>query len=226
MLGDLLAAGPRPHCDIAICPPATLLSELVRVASGIGIAAGGQDCSPLPGGAHTGDVAAQMLADAGARYVIVGHSERRADHGETDALVRAKAIAAIGAGLIPIICIGESEAQRRAGEADAVVEAQLAASVPDEADAATIVIAYEPIWAIGTGLTPTLDDIAAMHAGIRSRLAARFPNSGNAIGILYGGSLKPANAGEILAVPHVSGGLVGGASLLSKDFYAIISAVS
>ena len=225
-LGALIAAGPGPRCEIAICPPATLLSELSRTATQFGIATGGQDCSALPNGAHTGDISAAMLADAGARYVILGHSERRADHAETDAQVRAKAVAALAAGLVPIICAGESEAQRRNGEADAVVHAQLAASIPDEAGTAETVIAYEPIWAIGTGLTPTIADIAAMHAGIRAQLAARFAASGKGMRILYGGSLKPVNAREILAVPHVNGGLVGGASLLSNDFYAIISASS
>ncbi len=225
-LGALLGARAGRRRDVAICPPATLLAEMGRIAAKFSIALGGQDCSDLPNGAHTGDISAQMLADTGARYVIVGHSERRADHGETDALVRAKAAAAIGAGLIPIICVGESEAQRRAGEADRVVHAQLAASVPDQAGGAEAVIAYEPIWAIGTGLTPTIADIATIHAAIRTQLAARFGADGGVMRILYGGSMKPANAREILAIADVNGGLVGGASLLSNDFYAIISALS
>jgi triosephosphate isomerase len=164
-----------------------------------------------------------MLKDAGAAYVIVGHSERRADHGETDAAVWAKAEAAIRAGLTPIICVGETRAEREAGQAEAVVERQLAGSVPDGDNG--IVIAYEPVWAIGTGLTPTNDDIAAMHAAIRKLLAGRFGSKGEGTRILYGGSLKPGNAREILAVENVDGGLVGGASLLANDLHAIISAL-
>ena len=165
-----------------------------------------------------------MLADAGARFVIVGHSELRADHGETDALVNAKAVAALGAGLVPIICVGETRSEREAGHAETVVETQLAGSVPDSADKEEIVIAYEPVWAIGTGLTPTSEDIAKMHAAIRALLVNRFGERGAAVRILYGGSLKPGNAKEILAIADVNGGLVGGASLLSNDFYGIISA--
>jgi triosephosphate isomerase len=165
-----------------------------------------------------------MLADAGAQLVVVGHSERRADHGETDDLVRQKAISALAAGLTPIICIGETRAHREAGEADAVCSRQLLGSVPDQAADEDVVIAYEPVWAIGTGLTPTSDDIAAMHNSLRRQLISRFGRRGEAIRILYGGSLKPANAREILAIPDVNGGLVGGASLLADDFAAIISA--
>jgi len=209
--------------DIAICPPATLLMAMSAKARGFGIATGGQDCHAAAGGAHTGDVSAEMLKDAGAAYVIVGHSERRADHGETDAVVRAKAQAAIRAGLAPIICVGETRAEREAGKAQAVVETQLAGSVPDGDD--QIVIAYEPVWAIGTGLTPTNDDIAALHATIRALLARRFGAKGQGTRILYGGSLKPANAREILAVENVDGGLIGGASLLANDLHAIISAL-
>jgi len=166
-----------------------------------------------------------MLADAGAQYVIVGHSERRTNHAETDDQVRLKAMAAIGAGLKPIICVGETEAQRDAGQAESVVATQLAGSVPDAAELHEVNIAYEPIWAIGTGRTPSNDEIAQMHAGIRRQLVDRFGDKGSTMRILYGGSLKPQNAREILAVKNVNGGLVGGASLLAKDFYTIISAV-
>jgi triosephosphate isomerase len=165
-----------------------------------------------------------MLADAGAQMVIVGHSERRTDHGETDDLVRAKAMATLAAGLRPIICVGETRAEREAGQADAVVSRQLAASVPEQAAEREIVVAYEPVWAIGTGLTPTSADIAQMHKSLRTQLIARFGARGETIPLLYGGSLKPSNAREILAIDNVNGGLVGGASLLADDFFAIISA--
>ena len=215
--------GPRP--DVAICPPATLLAAMSARLRDSGISTGGQDCHPAAGGAHTGDVSAPMLADAGAAFVIVGHSERRADHGETDELVNAKALAALGSGLVPIICVGETRAQRDAGEAEGVVARQLAASVPTTAsDTEQFVVAYEPVWAIGTGLTPTSADIATMHATIRRLLVERFGPRGQAVRILYGGSLKPANAAEILAIADVNGGLIGGASLSSQDFFAIISA--
>jgi triosephosphate isomerase len=217
-LGTLLRQAPAQG-DVAICPPATLLAAMSERARAFGIATGGQDCHAEASGAHTGDISAEMLKDAGASYVIVGHSERRADHGETDDVVRAKAAAAIRAGLTPIICVGETRADREAGEAEAVVARQLAGSVPD--GAAEIVIAYEPVWAIGTGLTPTNEDIAAMHAAIRRLLGGK----GEGTRILYGGSLKPANAGEILAIKNVDGGLVGGASLLANDLHAIISAL-
>jgi triosephosphate isomerase len=212
-------------CTVAICPPATLIAAMMRIAAPAGIVLGAQDCHPSPSGAHTGDLSAPMLADAGAYFVIVGHSERRADHGETDELVRQKARAVLGAGLTPIICVGETRAQREAGEAESVVAAQLDGSIPDEAALDEVVVAYEPVWAIGTGLTPTADDIAQMHASIRARLTAKFGTAGEAIRILYGGSLKPANAREILAIAEVNGGLIGGASLLADDLFAIISAV-
>lgn len=224
-LAELLAAGGAPRCTICICPPATLLAGLTQLASSSGIVTGGQDCHPAPNGAHTGDVSATMLADAGAQYVIVGHSERRTDHAESDALVRQKAQAALAAGLVPIICVGETRAEREAGRADAVVSGQLAGSIPDEAAGQRIVVAYEPVWAIGTGLTPTNDDIAQMHDSIRRQLVERFGERGETVQILYGGSMKPANAREILRVSNVNGGLVGGASLLANDFHAIISAV-
>ncbi|ODT72986.1 MAG: triose-phosphate isomerase [Pelagibacterium sp. SCN 63-23] len=225
-LARLLTTGAAPRAVVVICPPATLLAAIAAQGASSGILAGGQDCHYEASGAHTGDISASMVADAGAQFVIVGHSERRADHGETDEMVRSKAEAAIGAGLKPIICVGETEAQRDAGEAEAVVSAQLASSIPDAAEQHDVVLAYEPIWAIGTGRTPTLEEIAAMHNAIRARLVDRFGLSrGESIRILYGGSLKPQNAREILAVENVNGGLVGGASLLAKDFYTIISAV-
>ena len=225
LLGKLLSSGARPRCTVAICPPATLLAQVSARGASAGIVTGGQDCHPKISGAHTGDISAAMLADAGAQYVIVGHSERRADHNEDDATVRAKALAGLGAGLTPIICVGETRAEREAGRAAEVVSSQIAASVPDEAADHDVVIAYEPVWAIGTGLTPTIEDIRAMHDGIRSQLAKRFGAAGAGIRLLYGGSMKPSNAREILAVPNVNGGLVGGASLLANDFFAIISAV-
>lgn len=222
-LAGRLAASP-PRCTVAICPPATLIEAVSRLASPAGILVGGQDCHAKANGAHTGDIAAPMLADLGARLVIVGHSERRADHGETDRIVRAKAQAALAAGLTPIICIGETLPEREAGQADAICSRQLLASVPDEASAQDVVIAYEPIWAIGSGRTPTLADIEEMHGSLRRQLIGRFGARGAAIRLLYGGSLKPANAREILAVANVNGGLVGGASLLADDFAVIISA--
>ncbi|MBU1304302.1 MAG: triose-phosphate isomerase [Alphaproteobacteria bacterium] len=224
-LATLLTTGEAPRALVVICPPATILSETCNLGATAGILAGGQDCHAQASGAHTGDISASMLADAGAQYVIVGHSERRADHGETDSIVRSKAEAAIGAGLKPIICVGETEAQRDSGTAESVVADQLAGSVPDAAGVHEVIVAYEPIWAIGTGRTPTNDDIARMHAAIRHNLTQRFAQTGPSIRILYGGSLKPQNAREILAVDNVNGGLVGGASLLAKDLYTIISAV-
>ena len=223
-LASHLTAGAAPRCTVAICPPATLIAAMNRIAAPAGIIVGAQDCHPAASGAHTGDLSAPMLADAGAQLVIAGHSERRADHGETDELVQHKAQAVLAAGLTPIICVGETRAEREAGQANAVVSRQVAASVPDQAAELDVVIAYEPVWAIGTGLTPTSEDIARMHKSLREQLVARFGSKGETIRLLYGGSLKPANAQEILAIPHVNGGLVGGASLLADDFFAIISA--
>ncbi len=200
--------------DIVICPPATLIAAMAPHAAHYGFAVGAQDCHRDAAGAHTGDISAEMLKNAGAAFVIVGHSERRQDHGETDARVRAKAEAALRAGLTPIICVGETARERKAGNAEAVVGVQLKASLPEAK--AEIVIAYEPVWAIGTGATPTADDIADMHAFVRW-----FAGSAR---ILYGGSVKPANAREILQIPNVNGALVGGASLKASDFHAIISA--
>ena len=212
-----------PDVSVMLCPPATLIDRMAGVAVGTPLRIGGQDCHAGQAGAHTGDISAQMLADAGADAVILGHSERRADHDEGDGAVRAKAEAAARAGLTAIICVGESEAQRDAGEALRIVEAQLDGSVP-QLEPSGLVIAYEPVWAIGTGKTPTADDIAAMHHHIRGWLTGRFGAGGAQIAILYGGSMKPGNAAEILAIADVDGGLIGGASLKAADFLAIVSA--
>lgn len=223
-LRNLVADSGAARADILICPPATLLHRASETASGSAIAVGGQDCHAAASGAHTGDISAQMLTDAGATHVIVGHSERRTGHGETSADVRAKADVALGAGLIPVICVGETEAEREAGSANRVVADQLASSLPDYGDGTEIIIAYEPVWAIGTGKTPTIADIADMHAHIRQLLVERFGEAGAAARILYGGSVKPSNAEEILSVPNVDGALVGGASLKADDFFAIVAA--
>ena len=209
--------------DMVVCPPAQLLGSVVACLEGSKLGLGGQDCHAQVSGAHTGDVSAAMLADIGCGHVIVGHSERRADHGESDALVRAKAEAAHAAGLIAIICVGETEAERDAGQAMAVVETQLRGSVPAGATAANTVAAYEPVWAIGTGKTATTDDIAEIHGHARAVLK-QIAGNGDAVRILYGGSVKPGNAAEILSVPNVGGALVGGASLVAADFMAIASA--
>lgn len=218
------AVGMDETVEVAICPPATLISRASTVAGGSSVMVGGQDCHPMVSGAHTGDLAAEMLADAGARLVIVGHSERRSDHHEDDALVRAKAKAAWRAELIAILCVGETLAERDADRALSVVETQLAGSVPDGANENNLVIAYEPVWAIGTGRTPTGEDIAVMHAHIAGMLAERFGAAGEGIRILYGGSVKPDNAAAIFAIAGVDGTLVGGASLKAADFLAIIAA--
>ncbi|MGH6671299.1 MAG: triose-phosphate isomerase [Xanthobacteraceae bacterium] len=207
--------------DVMVCPPATLLAEFAAAARGSRVAIGGQDCHSLPAGAYTGDISAEMLKDAGALAVIVGHSERRRIHGDTDEAVRAKAFAACRAGLTAIVCVGETRAQRDAGQAREVVSAQLARSLPD--GAADFVVAYEPVWAIGSGLTPTPRDVAEMHDLIRRCLRARCGEAGQAIRILYGGSVKPGNARELMAVENVDGALVGGASLHADEFLAIAS---
>ena len=222
----LLAAHPAPACDMLLCPPATLLSRTADLARGTALRIGGQDCHAAASGAHTGDIAAAMLVDAGASHVILGHSERRADHGETDSLVNAKAGAALAAGLIAVICVGETEAERDAGTTLDVIGTQLAGSVPDAATPDTVVIAYEPVWAIGTGRTPTLSEIAEVHGFLRARLTARFGQAAAGMRLLYGGSVKPSNAAEIFAVPHVDGALVGGASLKAADFGAIVAALA
>ncbi|MDV3250886.1 triose-phosphate isomerase [Devosia sp. BK] len=225
-LAQLLTTGEAPRAVVVVCPPATILAAVAAQGASSGIMAGGQDCHVEASGAHTGDISAYMLADAGAQFVIVGHSERRASHAENDDIVRAKAEAAIGAGLKPIICVGETESERDGGSAESIVNQQLSRSIPDAAEHHEIVVAYEPVWAIGTGRTPTLEEIAQMHANIRARLVERFGEErGNTLRILYGGSMKPLNAREILNVDNVNGGLIGGASLLAKDFYTIISSV-
>jgi triosephosphate isomerase len=211
----------RAEADLLICPPAPLIAEAAARMSAKHILIGGQDCHPKASGAHTGDVSAEMLKDAGANYVVVGHSERRADHGETDAVVRAKTEAAWRAGLTAIVCVGERKEQREAGKALSVVHEQLMGSIPDGASPDKLVVAYEPVWAIGTGLTPTPGDVAEMHASIRAELGKRFGADGTATRILYGGSVKPDNAHELIIQVDVDGALVGGASLKALDFLAI-----
>lgn len=203
--------------EILVCPPFPYIHVVAVAMLGQPVAVGGQDCHLAAKGAHTGDVAAPMLRDCGATYVILGHSERRADHGETDAVVKAKAAAAIAAGLTPVVCVGETLAQREAGQAETVVRAQVGGSLPEGFAAAGGVVAYEPVWAIGTGRTPTEADIAAIHGALRETV-------GGATRLLYGGSVKPGNAAAILALPHVDGALVGGASLVAEDFLAIARA--
>jgi len=219
---DAIAAAAGGAVDVAICPPFTLIAAAVARAPGLAI--GSQDCHDAASGAHTGCISAAMLVEAGAALAIVGHSERRADQHETDAEIRAKAEAAIAAGLTAIVCVGETEAQRDAGDAVAVVEGQLAGSVPPAGTGATLVVAYEPVWAIGTGRTPSVADVAEMHAAIRATLGALLGAEGAKVRILYGGSVKPSNAAELLHVPDVDGALVGGASLKAADFVPIIEA--
>jgi triosephosphate isomerase len=218
---DAVAGG----CELLICPPAVVLNAVAAAVHEAPVAAGGQDCHQNVSGAHTGDIAAQMLAAAGATYVITGHSERRTDHAESDALVQAKSAAGHAAGLTVIICIGETEAQRDAGETLAVLSGQLAGSIPDGATAANTVIAYEPVWAIGTGRTPTVAEVAEAHAHIRAEIAGKIEGS-DEVRLLYGGSVKPENAAELLAVADVNGALVGGASLEAESFLAIAAAVA
>jgi triosephosphate isomerase (TIM) len=213
-----------PKADLLICPPATLVLTFATRARGSVVAIGGQDCHAAPSGAHTGDISAEMLKDAGAWFVIVGHSERRADHRETDLVVNAKTHAAWRAGLTAILCVGETRAERDSGKTLEVVGRQLAASVPDGSTADNLVIAYEPVWAIGTGLTPTVKDVEEVHGFIREKLTGRFPAEGAGVRILYGGSVKPSNAAELLSVKHVNGALIGGASLKATDFLAIAAA--
>jgi triosephosphate isomerase (TIM) len=208
-------------CDLLVCPPFTAIETVARALVGSEVAVGGQDCHPKGQGAHTGDVSAAMLRDAGATWVILGHSERRQNHGETDELVREKVLAAVEAGLSPIVCVGETDDQRTSGQETEVVGWQLAGSLPKPFAG---VVAYEPVWAIGTGRTATEQDVASMHAFIRDELVRQFGDAGQGIRILYGGSMRAANAGSLLAVPHVGGGLIGGASLKAEDFLAIAQA--
>jgi triosephosphate isomerase len=210
--------------DLMVCPPATLLTSFAAQAQGTPVAIGAQNCHVEPSGAFTGDLSAEMLRDAGAVAVIVGHSERRALHGEADAEVNAKARAAWRAGLMAIVCVGETNDQRAAGKTLEVVNGQTQGSLPDGATADNLVVAYEPVWAIGTGLTPTSADVAAVHGFIRQHLEGRFGAAGRGIRILYGGSVKPSNAAELMHVPNVDGALVGGASLKADDFLGIARA--
>ncbi len=218
------------RADILLCAPATLVHRMAELAAGSSVQVGGQDCHAKASGAHTGDVSAAMLREAGADYVILGHSERRTDHRETDMMVRAKVLAAAAERLVPIVCIGETLAEREAGRTLEVVGSQLDGSLPGDLpgdlDIGDVVVAYEPVWAIGTGLTATTAQIAEVHAFIRSRLVARYGEAGRAMRILYGGSVKAANAVEIFAVPDVDGALVGGASLKATDFGPIVIALN
>ena len=216
-----IIAKQKPKCDVMLCPPATLLAPMAGLKAK-GVALGGQDAHANESGAHTGDVSALMLKDAGAKAVILGHSERRADHDESDKQVKAKVEAAQKTGLTAIMCVGESLKQRKKGETLKVVQGQLRGSLPDACTAKNTVIAYEPVWAIGSGLTPTVEQVAEVHAALRKALVRRFGDEGAKMRILYGGSVKPANAAELMAVPHVNGALVGGASLTAKDFGGIM----
>ena len=223
-LNAALESGTDARCEVLLCPPFTLLGAFDAALANSSIQHGAQDCHMNESGAHTGDISAQMLKDTGCSHVIVGHSERRADHGEDDATVRAKADAVHGAGLVAIICVGETDAERDAGKALDVVNVQLAGSLPDAATAANTVVAYEPVWAIGTGRTPTPADVEEVHGAIRQSLVARFGSEGEGMRVLYGGSVKPSNAKELMSVPNVDGALVGGASLKAADFNGIIDA--
>ena len=211
--------------DVLLCPPATLIARMASRVRGSPLLLGGQDCHAAPSGAHTGDISAEMLADAGAAYVLVGHSERRQYHGEKDADVCAKAVAAHRAGLTAIVCVGETQAEREGGRTLNVVRKQLRGSIPVDSNSHNLVVAYEPVWAIGTGLTPTVADVAEVHALIREELRRLVGKGEQAkVRILYGGSVKPSNAAELMAVDNVNGALVGGASLVAADFLAIAGA--
>ncbi|MFV1492639.1 triose-phosphate isomerase [Phaeobacter sp. JH20_36] len=225
-LGNLAYSCKSAKAEVVICPPATLLYRAANVCVDSKVDIGAQDCHSATYGAHTGDLSAEMLHDAGASAVILGHSERRANHGETDDMVRAKARTAIAAGLTAIICVGETQDQREAGKTLEVVRAQLAGSLPDDTSGTNVVVAYEPVWAIGTGKVPTVEQIAEVHNDLRASLVKRFGGeTANAIRLLYGGSVKSSNAKEIFAVAHVDGALVGGASLKAADFAPIVAAL-
>jgi triosephosphate isomerase (TIM) len=223
-IGHGFMSGLDAETDVLVCPPATLLAHAADIFSTTPVKVGGQDCHAKESGAHTGDISAEMLKDAGASHVIVGHSERRTDHGETDAMVRAKAEAAWRAGLVAIICIGETKAERELGATLDILSRQIMGSAPQAATHANTVIAYEPVWAIGTGLTPTAADVAEAHAHIRAELRELLSAESARIRILYGGSVKPSNAVELLGVKNVDGALVGGASLKAADFLGIAEA--
>jgi triosephosphate isomerase len=230
LAGAVAAGAAQAAGDLLVCPPFLHIPAVAAALRGSGVALGGQDCHQAAEGAHTGDIAAPMLADAGASYVIVGHSERRQNHGEIDEIVREKTEAALRAGLTPIVCVGENDDQRRSGQETEVVGWQLSGSLPQGFVSATggahggCAVAYEPCWAIGTGKVPTPEEVAAMHAFIREELVRQFGAAGNGVRILYGGSVKPGNARDLLAVPHVGGALIGGASLNAADFLAIAAA--
>lgn len=224
-LDRLCAAHPAPACELLICPPATLIHRAATLAEGTALKIGGQDCHAAASGAHTGDISAGMLRDAGASHVITGHSERRADHGETSAIVRAKTEAAIAAGLTAILCLGESLDERDAGRTLDVIRGQLSDSLPEDVSGETLIVAYEPVWAIGTGKVASLDQIAEVHSFLRARLVERMGDEGRMIRLLYGGSVKAANAAEIFAIADVDGALVGGASLTAADFTPIVTAL-
>jgi triosephosphate isomerase len=219
------AEAAEASAEVVVCPPHPHLAAVAEVLAGGPVALGAQDCHALPAGAHTGDVSAPMLADCGCRFVILGHSERRAEHHESDGIVRGKALAALEAGLAPILCVGETAAERSAGRAEEVVVVQLAGSLPERFCAEGGIVAYEPVWAIGSGRTPTEPEIAGMHAAIRRALSARFGEAGRTTRILYGGSVKPGNAAAILKLPEVNGALVGGASLEAEAFLSILRAL-
>lgn len=224
----LIAAQPDPGCEMLLCPPATLLSRMADCAANSALAVGGQDCHAKANGAHTGDISAQMLKDAGATHVILGHSERRADHDETDSSVQLKTVAAQTVGLVAIVCVGETEAERDAGATLDVIGSQLVGSLPVELvlGAKGLVIAYEPVWAIGTGRTPTLQEVAAVHSFIRDTVVKRYGEAAQEMRLLYGGSVKASNAAAIFALPNVNGALVGGASLKAADFAPIVAALA
>ncbi len=224
-LNELIANHSSPACDVVICPPATLLEPMHRLAAGSAIALGGQDCHAAVNGAHTGEVSAYMLADAGAEYVILGHSERRAAYGESDSLIQSKASTANSAGLVTIICVGETLHQRENGETLEIIGSQLSGSLPGETNSQSVVVAYEPVWAIGTGTIPSMGQIAEVHNYMRSQIQSSFGPDADGVRLLYGGSVNPSNAGEIFSVANVDGALVGGASLKPADFGGIIAAL-
>ena len=221
-LGGAVGGGRRNGCEMLVCPPAVLIGRVAKALAGSKVQLGAQDCHAESSGAHTGDISAEMLADAGCTYVIVGHSERRADHDEEDELVKAKALAAHRAGLCAIVCVGETLAERESSQTLARISTQIEHSLPDEISPANTVIAYEPVWAIGTGLTPTPRDVLEVHTHIRGYIEVKYGvGIAEGVRILYGGSMNPGNAGELLALDGVDGGLIGGASLKAEDFLAI-----